>query len=85
MPPFFEHSGFLAAQLDSLLSDGREFLQGTPEPTYIDFVMATMLGLLTLHENTGGKAVEKKSKMKVSFSCHCVQHAHFLYEVLKTS
>ena len=56
----------LCHQLDSLLSDGREFLRGTSEPTYIDLVFATMLGLLTLHENRGGRAIEQDSKVLAS-------------------
>ncbi len=52
--------------LDSILSDGREFLQGSGEPTYVDFAMASMLGLLTFSPNRGGRAVEEDTKVSVS-------------------
>ncbi len=55
-----------------MLSDGRQYLQGIPEPTYVDFVAATMLGLLTMHPDRGGKGLEVRvhfstSKMMAKF------------------
>ncbi len=53
------------------MSDGRPYLQASSsEPTYIDFVMATMTGLLTLHENRIGNAVESGSRITVRILLH---------------
>ncbi len=53
------------------MSDGRPYLQASSaEPTYIDFVMATMLGILMINDNRGGNSMDIDSRVFVSGTYH---------------
>ncbi len=48
-------------QLDAVLSS-REFILGSPEPTHLDIVLASMTCHLLFHENSMGYAMPREAK-----------------------
>ena len=56
-----ENAGKILDEVESLLSDGRQFLLNTPHPTYIDFHLCSMVAVMTKPQNYGGKVYSQEA------------------------
>jgi len=45
----------IIAEVEEIFADGRKYLLGTEEPTYIDFAAAALIGAFYVHPKYGGK------------------------------
>ena len=52
-------------EVDALLKDGRKYLMGTDEPTYVDYSFAAMAHIIIFPPNAGGKGLNSASRMKL--------------------
>lgn len=50
-------------ETDQLFNDGRQYLMGTEEPTYLDYSLAALGSLLVLPEKYGGRGVEQATRI----------------------
>jgi len=57
-----ENANKILDEVESLLSDGRQFLLNTPHPTYIDFHLASMVAIMTNPQDYGGKIFSQESR-----------------------
>lgn len=69
-------------ETDELLSDGRKFLLGTEEPTFVDFSFATLAAIHVLPDNYGGSQLNAASKPRISDTS--AEHKKDILEFAKT-
>ena len=49
------------AKFEKILDDGRNYLLGTESPTYVDFQLAAIMGLIIVIDEYGGGVIEPDS------------------------
>jgi len=42
-------------ELEEMFSDGRKYIMGTEEPTFVDFALSAEVGVLYCHPKYGGR------------------------------
>eukprot|EP00091_Calanus_sinicus_P009453 TRINITY_DN22123_c0_g1_i1.p1 TRINITY_DN22123_c0_g1~~TRINITY_DN22123_c0_g1_i1.p1 ORF type:complete len:170 (+),score=17.62 TRINITY_DN22123_c0_g1_i1:55-510(+) len=54
-----ENANKILDVVENLLSDGRKFLLNTPHPTYIDFHFCSMVAIMILPQDYGGRVLKQ--------------------------